>query len=249
MKPESAGGIEIKRAMAGGAGRVELRVGEVSFELVRIPPGAFMMGSPLQEEGRLANELVPRRITLTRPFYLGRYEVTQTQYECIMEVNPSEFRGETLAVDQVSYSLAREFCNRLSQRIGVRAMLPTEAQWEYACRAGTTTRFYSGETRDDLDKVAWYRGNSAERVHPVGQKVPNAWGLYDMLGNVWEFCADFLPPRGVPDTDPRGTISDQQGAMRGGGWMHDAEYCRCSCRLISNDRFGGTGLRIAVNPE
>jgi formylglycine-generating enzyme required for sulfatase activity len=242
-------GEEITRAMTAGTKQIELRVGSVSFELVRISPGDFEMGSPETEVGHMRNEGPVRRVRISKAFYLGRYEVTQAQYKEITGKNPAKLQGDSLPATQVSYAQAREFCGKLSQLVGVSVTLPTEAQWEYACRAGTKTRFYSGDTQADLDKVAWYAGNSAAGVHPVGQKQPNAWGLYDMLGNVWEFCTDYIETYdSVRPVDPLGSLSDRKGAIRGGGWMHEAKYSRAACRLISDDMFGGTGVRIAINP-
>ena len=241
---------DVVQAMASGAQQVDLRAGPLSFALVRIPPGEFDLGSPAEEQGHQSNEEPARRIRITKPFYLGRYEVTQGQYQAIMGVNPSEFTGDDLAIDQLTYSQALEFCDKLSQRSGLHVTLPTEAQWEYACRAGTRTRFYSGDTPAALAAVAWFAGNAANTVHPVGQKRPNAWGLYDILGNVWEPCLDCLPAfEHLPAADPIGTVRPLKGIMRGGGWMHDADYCRAACRIMTNDRFAGLGVRIAVNPE
>lgn len=241
---------DIKEAIANGAEEIVFEVASVSFEMVRIPEGNFFMGSPLQEEGRQPNEGPMRTISISKPFYMGRHAITQAQYQVVMGMNPSNFRGESLAVDQVLYANAVEFCNRLSQLIGVAITLPTEAQWEYACRAGTQTRFYSGDSKEDLDKVAWYDANSDNRVHEVAQKEPNAWGLYDMLGNVWEPTLDWLPSyETMANTDPLGTVNGRAVAMRGGGRMHGPEYARCASRLMSNDRFGGMGIRIVINPD
>lgn len=222
----------------------------MTFQFVRIEPGGFEMGSPPDELGRLPNEGPPRRVKISKPFYLGRHEVTQVQYEAVMGVNPSRVRGESLPLSQLKYSEAIEFCKRLSTLVGFEVMLPTEAQWEFAARAGTTTPVYSGILITDLDRVAWYRANSGGTIHPVGQKQPNAWGLYDVLGNVWEFTADFLPAYDrISDTDPVGEISRSRGVMRGGGWMHGSEYSRAASRLISDDMFGGAGIRLAINPH
>jgi len=240
---------DIKQAMWEGAKQVEFRVGSVSFQLVRIEPGQFEMGSPPSEEGHKPNEGPVRSIQISKPFYLGRYEITQAQYKAVAGVNPSNFQGDSLAVDQISYPDALEFCKKISQSVGMNITLPTEAQWEYACRAGTKTRFYSGNTLTDLEKVAWYAGNSADMIHPVGQKQPNAWGLYDMHGNVWELCLDFLEQYNkIESMDPRGVMNSNRGAMRGGGWMDEPEYCRSACRLVSDVMFGGSGIRIAINP-
>lgn len=239
---------EIRQAIAAGAKQLEFKIGAVSFELVRIEPGEFDMGSPEHEVGHTATESPLRRIRISKAFYLGRYEITQAQYKTVTGANPSRFQGDTLAVDQVAYLQALEFCVRLSQLTGLTVTLPTEAQWEYAARAGTSSRFYSGDTQADLDKIAWYAGNAGGTVHPVGQKQPNAWGLYDMLGNVWELCIDLVPSyESMKPTDPMGEARGDYGAMRGGAWMNPAESCRSASRSMSNDMFGGAGIRIAIN--
>jgi formylglycine-generating enzyme required for sulfatase activity len=241
--------IDLKQAMATGANQLEFYVGSVAFQLVKIPAGRFQMGSLADEEGHQPNEEPVRLIEISKAFYMGQYEVTQIQFKTVMGANPSKVKGDLLPVDQVTYAQALEFCNKLSQLIGINVTLPTEAQWEYACRAGTSTRFYAGNTIDDLAKVAWFDQNAEEKVHPVGQKEPNAWDLYDMHGNVWEFCLDFLPPyEQLTASDPVGRKSLERGAMRGGGWMHGPEYHRAATRLISDDMFGGTGIRIVINP-
>ncbi|MCP5419729.1 MAG: formylglycine-generating enzyme family protein [Gammaproteobacteria bacterium] len=241
---------QIKEAMANGAEEINFDVASVVFELVRIPEGTFFMGSPLQEEGRQPIEGPMRAINLSKPFYMGRYAITQAQYQVVTGMNPSSFRGETLAMDQVLYSDALEFCSRLSQLSGIKVTLPTEAQWEYACRAGAQTRFYSGDSIADLDAIGWYVDNSGERVHEVGQKDPNAWGLYDMSGNVWEPTLDWLPSyETMANTDPVGSITERGGAMRGGGRMHEAQYCRSASRLRCSNMFGGMGIRIVINPD
>jgi len=227
-----------------------LRVGDQQIEMVMIPPGSFSLGSTVNEKGHREVESPVRTVKLSQPFYIGRYEITQAQYVAVMGFNPSAFEGESLAIDQVTFGKAMEFCAKLSDLVGKPVTLPTEAQWEYACRAGTKTRFYTGDLEQDLDRAAWYENNSNDTVHPVGQKEPNAFGLYDMLGNVWELCLDVLPDYGtIKEVDPIGFLHDSEGSMRGGGWMYDAEYCRCACGLRSNDKFGGSGIRIVINSQ
>ncbi len=242
--------IDLEQAMASEAHQLEFYIDSLSFQMLRIPAGQFKMGSLVDEEGHQPNEEPIRLIEISKPFYMGQYEVTQAQFKIVMGNNPSKVKGDLLPVDQVTYPQALEFCKKLSQLIDVTVTLPTEAQWEYACRAGTSTRFYSGNTIESLNKVAWFNQNAQGKVHPVGQKEPNAWGLYDMHGNVWEFCLDFIPTyEQLIVKDPVGRKSLERGAMRGGGWMHGPEYQRAATRLISDNMFGGTGIRIVINPD
>jgi len=252
-KAQNSGGpkmsTSIKEAITRESNEAEFTWSGVKFQLVRIKEGEFTMGSPDEEQGHQVNEGPVRVVTITKPFYLGRFEITQPQFNAVMGFNPSLTPGENMPVDQLLYPQAVEFCKRVSLRLGVDVRLPTEAQWEYACRAGATTRFSAGEQAADLGRVAWYKENSGGTIHPVGKKEPNAWGLYDMHGNVWEFCADFLPGYAkMPSVDPKGKTQPEIGAMRGGGHSYPAEYCRSATRLLSNPQFGGAGMRIAINP-
>jgi formylglycine-generating enzyme required for sulfatase activity len=237
---------DLRGAIAKGASVVILRVGVLEVTLVWVPPGEFTMGSPVDEEGHARNEEPQRRVHISKGFYLGRYQITRTQYQELMGDMPGR-EGHTLPVCQITYADALEFCQRLSTASDMEMRLPTEAQWEYACRAGTQTCYYSGQSEADLARVGWSSENSEGKAHPVGQKQPNAWGLYDMHGNVWEYCADFIDDYAtMSDTDPVGRVTPHHGAMRGGGWMHGPEQCRAATRLISNDMFGGAGFRIAL---
>jgi formylglycine-generating enzyme required for sulfatase activity len=184
---------------------------------------------------------------ITRAFYLGTYQVTQLQWRYIMGSNPSRFEGDDLPVGSVKFGAARELCARLSAALSVNVTLPTEAQWEYACRAGTNTRFYSGDAESDLDRVGWYRENSHETVHPVGHKQPNAWGLYDMLGNLYEPCIDCIRSFArLNDRDPEGPRDETYGAMRGGFYIESAYRCQVYSRSRTNDNFAGMGVRLAI---
>jgi formylglycine-generating enzyme required for sulfatase activity len=232
---------------------------DVKLELVLIPAGKFMMGSPPDEKGRDEGE-TQHEVTLTKPFYLGKYEVTQEQYQHVMGTNPrmskgrnGRFKGRDLPVERVLWDEAQEFCKKASEKT---VRLPTEAEWEYACRAGTKTTYYTGDAEADLDRAAWYYKNSDKnsgyRTHPVGQKVPNAWGLYDMLGNAYEWCADWYDDYGAgAATDPQGPKQGQYRVLRGGSWHHNPGDCRSATRvrLLWSDRLGtlGLGFRVAAD--
>jgi formylglycine-generating enzyme required for sulfatase activity len=238
---------DVHRAMTEGAPALTLDVGAAGIELLRIPEGEFTMGSPEDEPGRAPNEGPPRHVRISRAFYIGRFQLTRGQFRTVMHRVP-EGNDDSLPVSQVTYADALEFCGRLSEATLVDVRLPTEAQWEYACRAGARTPYFSGTTEADLARVGWYTGNADGRAHPVGRRPPNAWGLHDVHGNVWEFCADLIESYAeMAGTDPVGRVSPTHGAMRGGGWMHGPEECRSASRMVSDDMFGGAGLRIEVD--
>ena len=195
----------------------------IGMKLVLIPAGTFTMGSPMKEVGRSLSE-TPHEVTISKSCYLGTNEVTQGQYEKVMGDNPSEFKGEENPVDSVNWEEAVSFCQKLSEMpeekaAGREYRLPTEAEWEYACRAGSTTSYSFGETEKSLEEYAWFGGNSGDMTHPVGEKKPNRWGLYDMHGNVLEWCQDWYAD-GPPDasTDPQGPNRGLTRVLRGGSW-------------------------------
>ena len=196
--------------------------GGASMELVLVPAGEFMMG-----DGKTSH-----RVRITQPFYMGKYEVTQAQYERIMGKNPSKWKGSDLPVEQVSWNDATEFCRKLLQKTGSEVRLPTEAEWEYACRAGSTTRFCFGDSDNGLGDYAWYSGNTGRKTHPVGGKRANAWGLHDVHGNVSEWCADWYGkyPSGAV-SDPTGPASGGFRVVRGGSWFNGGPLCRSAFRL------------------
>jgi len=226
----------------------------VTMKLVLIRPGKFMMGSPDSEQGRMSNEGPQHEVTISKPFYMGATEVTQAQYEAVMGTNPSEFKfkGPTNPVDRVTWDEAVEFCRKLSEKTGKTVRLPTEAEWEYACRAGSKTRFYFGDSDSTLGDYAWCASSSGGKTNPVGQKKPNAWGLYDMHGNVWEWCANWYGsyPSGA-STDPQGAGSDGIRVVRGGSWLdYVTVYFRCAyrCRYAPARRSRNCGFRCAMTP-
>jgi formylglycine-generating enzyme required for sulfatase activity len=220
----------------------------VNLEMVEIPSGSFLMGSPETEEERDDNEGPQHRVEVPG-FLMGKYQVTQAQYEAIMGENPSRFSGANNPVERVNWYKAKEFCKRLSEKTGREYRLPSEAEWEYACRAGTTTPFYFGETiTTDLanyDGDYTYgngpEGVDREKTTPVGSFPPNAFGLYDMHGNVWEWCEDVWHENyeGAPN-DGRPWLTGgnhNRRVLRGGSWTYNPRFCRCANRYWLNPDF------------
>ncbi len=233
---------------------------------VKIPAGTFMMGSPTTESGRDSDEGPQHQVTISKGFELQATEVTQGQWVAVMGSNPSDFKspqdcpGEHVEsggvrmcpnnpVQQVSWNMAQEFIQKLNSRgDGYRYRLPTEAEWEYAARGGTT-----GPYAGDLEAMAWYDQNSGGMTHPVAKKQANAWGLYDMHGNVWEWTADWYASSYSSGavTDPTGPSTGSNRVVRGGGWDYGARFCRSAFRhnLSPDDRGGNLGFRLLrANP-
>jgi formylglycine-generating enzyme required for sulfatase activity len=205
-------------------------VNSIGMRFRLIQPGSFMMGSD-----KVFSDKPVHKVTLTKGFYIGVYEVTQEEWEKMMGSNPSEFKGPKNPVDSVSWDDAQEFVRKLSQKEKVTYRFPTEAEWECACRAGTKTRFYWGDDPDDREvgDYAWYGGNSGDSTHPVGQKKPNAWGLYDMSGNAYEWCEDWWSapyPADKEAVDPEGAAGGSLRVFRGGSWNINATYCGSASR-------------------
>ena len=209
-----------------------------SIVMCWIPAGSFDMGSPNGEQDRYGDEDPVHRVTFAEGFWMGKYEVTQAQWEAVMGNNPSSFSGADRPVECVSWTDIQGFESALSNAF----RLPSEAEWEYACRAGSTTRFYWGEDGDysQIGSYAWYSGNSSSSTHPVGEKTANSWGLYDMSGNVYEWCEDWYhgdytnaPSDGSAWVSPSG--SDR--VRRGGGWGSNARYCRSAFRSYGDPSY------------
>jgi formylglycine-generating enzyme required for sulfatase activity len=220
-------------------------VNSLGMTFVLLPAGKFMMGS---KDGEYDEKPV-HKVRISQPFYLGQYEVTQGQWQAVMGNNPSHFTGDpTLPVEQVSWEDVQAFIRRLNTREGGTAYrLPTEAEWEYAVRAGSTTAYSFGDDASRLEAYAWYGENAAGRTHPVGQRQPNAWGLYDMHGNVWEWVQDGYGPYDVDVvTDPRGATAHVYRVYRGGGWGTFPANCRSSDRNYDapDARLTGLGFRL-----
>jgi formylglycine-generating enzyme required for sulfatase activity len=234
----------------------------IGMKMVLIPAGKFLMGWPKSEEDFSSFINAPRhRVRITRPFYVGATQVTQGQYRAVIGQSPSYFKGlfrkglDDRPVERVSWHDAIAFCDKLNelekeQLEGATYRLPTEAEWEYACRAGSTTRYSFGDDEARLGDHAWFRGNSGNKSHPVGQKRSNAWGLYDMHGNVLEWCWDAYDPayyRKSPAVDPLGPSQADYRVVRGGGCLNYPVVCRSAYRLwdTPEKRYCDLGFRVA----
>jgi len=222
---------------------------QLQDNMVVIEGGQFDMGSTEAED-----EQPVHRVTL-QDFEMSAMPVTQAQYEAVMGNNPSRFKGEDLPVESVSWHDARKFCEMLSKKTGRDYRLPSEAQWEYACRAGSTKRYCFGDDESQLADYAWYAKNSESTTYPVGKKKPNNWGLYDMHGNVWEWCLDHWHEsyRNAPNDGSAWQTADEGSGrvIRGGSWSGSAESCRCSYRgwFSPGDRSGYLGFRVVLVPS
>jgi formylglycine-generating enzyme required for sulfatase activity len=238
---------------AGFGARKELALdlgGGLTMNLVLIPAGKFLMGSPETEKDRFEDEGPQREVTITYPFFIGTYEVTKGQYGEVVGGSSSGITDGNNPAEGVSWDDAVGFCRKLSAESGKKVRLPTEAEWEHACRAGARTRFSFGDNDANLGVHAWYGGNSDGKPHPVGDKKPNAFGLYDMHGNVWEWCGDWFADSyaKAKDADPTGPNSGSARVLRGGPWNCRPRICRSAARYRSNPDYQSEhyGFRVAV---
>ena len=247
---QKPGEVIKEKPLATAEANSETFTNSIGMQLKLIPAGSFLMGSPESEQERKENE-IQHKVTLTKSFYLGIYEVTQEQYEKVMGSNPSKFKGAKLPVEMVNWDDAREFCEKLSQlEKNMTYRLPSEAEWEYAARAGTKTAYYWG---DDFDaRYAWCYENSGGKTQEVGTRQPNAWGLYDMSGNVWEWCEDWKAEYTTGEqVDPKGAASGSCRVNRGGSWNDDPLLCRSAFRnyCTPDNRINDFGLRVVAVPK
>ena len=242
--------------------RTETLPGNIKLEMIKIPAGSFLMGTEEAEVIRLCkeygtdwfkNEMPQHRVNL-QEFYLGKYPITQEQYQAIMGKNPSRFKDNPKnPVENVRWNDTQEFCQKLSEKTGKKYRLPSESDWEYACRAGTQTRYYFGDDEKLLGEYAWYYENSGSKIHPVGQKKPNNWGLYDMSGNVWEWCEDGWHEN-YENAPTDGTAWNENHSvtnirvLRGGSWDAYPRNCRSASRYFLDYRSFAYGFRV-VSPQ
>ena len=210
--------------------KLTITVEGVSFKMIKVEGGTFQMGS----ENGYDWEKPVHSVTLSG-YYIGETEVTQEMWQAVMGSNPSEFKGDNLPVERVSWDDCQKFISKLNQKTGRRFALPTEAQWEFAARGGNKSQGYKYSGSNNIHDVAWYWDNSSEQTHPVGTKMANELGLYDMSGNVEEWCADWYDDySSSSQTDPVGPSTGSYRVLRGGSWGSYASYCRSSNRHFSN---------------
>jgi formylglycine-generating enzyme required for sulfatase activity len=245
---ERKAATETSPAKTAGAEKRDSRKPETdsASSMVRIADGSFIMGDKTQVDA-------PPHEVAVSSFYMDKYPVTQEQYQKVMGANPSRWKAARNPVEQVRWSDAVKFCNRRSELENLQPCydlktwkcdfgangyrLPTEAEWEYACRAGTPTAYFFGDDPSKLGEYAWFEKNSGRRAQPVGQKLPNAWGLYDICGNVWQWCNDFYKVdyyQEAPHQDPKGPNAGQTKVVRGGAWRFGADTCRSGYRYNEN---------------
>ena len=244
---------DLGAAMARGEREITLDCGKgQKIRLVLVRPGKFLMGSNAKEKMLREDREGPQHpVAVTKPFYMGIHEVTQAQYEAITGKNPSLFKQADFPVHSVSWVEAQDFCKRLSEQTKKAVRLPTEAEWEYACRGGSASAYPFGDDAAKLSDYAWFKVNSEKKTHPVGQKKPNALGLYDMIGNVKEWCADWYADKYDPAqaTDPRGPKSGDTRCVRGSFWGDEPRFCRSARRTYHPAEKGSDhiGLRVAIS--
>jgi len=235
---------------------------EVGMPMVLCPAGEFMMGSARGDEDACDKEKPRHRVRIAQDFYIGKYQVTQGEWAAVASDKPwsGEGRatdGERHAASYINWDATRQFLQRLTNSTGLDCRLPTEAEWEYACRAGLTSTWCFGDDVSQFGDYAWFCGNAygvgEEYAHDVGLKKANAWGLHDMHGNVWEWCEDWYDERyyaNSPIGNPTGPDSDESRVLRGGSWYDDASSSRCACRRGRDPTYRGSGfkgLRVVVS--
>ena len=222
----------------------------ICIEMVKVEAGTFMMGATSEMKNPYDDEKPVHQVTLTNDYYMGKYEVTQALWQAVMGKNPSYFKGDNLPVNYVRWKDCQRFISKLNSMTGRKFRLPTEAEWEYAARGGKKSRGYQYSGSSNISDVAWYDGNSGDKTHPVGTKQANELGIYDMTGNVLEWCQDWYGSYySSSQTNPTGSDSGSARVSRGGGWFNDASYCRLSVRFYYTPdfRLDILGLRLALS--
>jgi len=249
-KPVSKDPLHPSRSRVAGERFTIKLPGDLPLTFAWCPPGTFTMGSDRDDAN--SDEKPAHTVTLTKGFFIGIYPVTQAQWKAaLMGSEPSNFPGADRPVEQVLWEESRKFCRQMTRQLKGRAevRLPTQAQWEYACRVGTSSEFNTGDGEESLLKSGWFESNSGKETHPVGQLAPNAWGIYDMHGNIWEWCLDWYAEYTPEEkTDPVGPETGSDRVFRGGGWGDPAKFCRSTYRSWFDPavRYDALGFRIVM---
>jgi formylglycine-generating enzyme required for sulfatase activity len=225
---------------------------KVGIEMVFVQGGTFRMGCTEEQSDCQDNEKPVHNVTLS-DFYIMKYEITQEQWVQVMGKNPSNFKGDNLPIENVSWNDIRDFISELNIMTGKKYRLPTEAEWEYAARGGNKSKGYKYSGSSALDKVAWHKDNSGGKTQPIGAKQPNELGIHDMTGNVWEWVSDWYGANyysSSSGSNPTGPVSGSYRVGRGGGWNPDARDCRVSIRNYADPGYRNydLGFRLAVSP-
>jgi formylglycine-generating enzyme required for sulfatase activity len=219
-------------------------------EMVSVEGGTFWMGCSSEQQGSCSGDESPLHSVTVSNFRIAKYEVTQALWKSIMGNNPSNFIGDNLPVENVSWDEAQEFISRLNAATGKQYRLPTEAEWEYAARGGNQSKGYKYSGSDSIEQVAWFESNSGSNTHPVGTKQPNELGIYDMSGNVWEWCYDWFGTYPASaQRDPMGASSGSYRVFRGGSWYCSAAGCRVAIRsyISPGNRYYFLGFRLVLS--
>ena len=247
----TSGYLSNSSSVASGCNTISIPVKNgINIEMVKVEAGTFMMGATPEMKDPFDEEKPVHQVTLTHDYYVGKYEVTQVLWQAVMGNNPSWFKGDNLPVEKVSWNDCQEFISKLNSLTGRNFRLPTEAEWEYAARGGKKSRGYQHSGSSTISDVAWYGGNSGSKTHPVGTKQANELGIYDMTGNVIEWCQDWYGAySGFSQRNPAGAVSGSDRVSRGGCWRYNARGCRSSVRIYDAPGYcnGFLGLRLVLS--
>ena len=247
----SSNGYASSSSVSSGGNEISIPVKNgISIDMVKVEAGTFMMGATSEMQNPYDDEKPVHQVTLTNNYYIGKYEVTQALWKTVMGSNSSKFKGDNLPVEQVSWNDCQEFIGKLNGLTDKKFRLPTEAEWEYAARGGKKSRGYQYSGSSNISDVAWYDGNSGRKTRPVGTKQANELGIYDMSGNVYEWCQDWYGSYvSSPQTNPTGAVCGSRRVYRGGSWGSNARYCRSSFRHFDtpDNRSYYLGLRLVLS--
>ena len=242
--------LEHKKSTEPGKDVLEFEVGTCHFKMIRVEHGTFMMGAMKGDSDASDDEKPVHQVTLTNDYYIGETQVTQQLWKAVMGSNPSYFKSDNRPVEKVSWYDCQTFITKLNSLTSQKFRLPTEAEWEYAARGGKKSKGYHYSGSNNLNEVAWYDNNSSSQTHDVATKQPNELGIYDMSGNVWEWCQDrFGSYSSASQTNPTGANSSHYGVNRGGSWFNGARSCRSSnrCHFSHVSSFYNLGIRLVLS--